>query len=277
MKNFSKFDKSFNINKISTYYLILEISMTSYRYCIMDIIRKQYVAIVHKNFEKTITLYNYLKKLKSFIKDDVYLNKNYKKVDLIFFNNKFTLIPDEFFDKKMLKQYFKFNNILNEHEEIHFNKIKQAKLSNVFTIPSDITTYLVNQFPEIRFLHQGTPLIEYYTENTKESKSTIPTVILNIYKSSFEFSAVQSGKLLYYNYFKYKTDDDLVYFILNTFNQLDFDVNKVETIIHGSIEGDSSLHKNIKKYLSIVKFGKSIKDFTYNFIDVPEHFFQINI
>ena len=275
MKNFSKFDKSFNINKISTYYLIIEISTNAYRYCIMDIIRKHYVAIVYKNFEKEITPNNYLKNIKSFIKDDVYLNKNYKKVDLIFFNNKFTLIPDEFFDKKMLKQYFKFNNILSEHEEIHFNKIKRAQLSNVFTIPSDITTYLVNQFPEIRFLHQGTPLIEYYTENTKDS--VVPTVIFNIYKSSFEFAAVQSGNLLYYNYFKYKTDDDLIYFILNTFNQLNFDVNKVETIIHGNIEGGSSLHKNIKKYLSFVKFGKSKSDFTYNFTDIPEHFFQINI
>ena len=187
MENFSKFDKSFNINKISTYTLTLQLSNLGYAYCIIDTIRKQYVAISNTCYKEKLSYNNYLSTLKEIISKDVYLNKNYKNVNLIFDCKKFTLIPQEFFDKKKLKIYFEFNNPVENYEEIQFNNISEANIYNIFTIPSDITTYLVNKFPEIRFLQQGTVLIQHFINETKNSKSVIPTVVLNISPSHFLF------------------------------------------------------------------------------------------
>ena len=274
MKNITKFDKSFNINKISSYQLTLKLSKTGYSYCIIDTIRRQYVAISYFNFEEKVNNNNFLKNLKKAIKEDAYLNKNYKAVNLICSCKKFTLIPDDFFDKRKLKTYFKFNQELLDKEEIHFNKIKSSNLYNVFVISSDITTYLVNQFPEIRFVHQGTPLINTYISKAKKSKSEKPTVILNISLDNFDLLAIKAGKLHHYNYYQYRTETDLIYYVLNTFKHLDLDVNKTEIIILGTVEGGTSMHKLLKEFFANVKFGTCNEDFTYNFAEVPEHLFS---
>ena len=168
--------------------------------------------------------------------------------------------------------HIEFNNPVENYEEIQFNNISEANIYNIFTIPSDITTYLVNKFPEIRFLQQGTVLIQHFINETKNSKSVIPTVVLNISPSHFDMIVVKSGELLYYNIYDYKTEDDLIYYMINTYNKLSLDIEKTETIIMGDIKGANSLHKKLQMFLSFVRFGTSKKDFTYNFPEIPEHY-----
>jgi len=272
MKNFSEFDKSFNISKISSYKLSIEIGYFGYSYCITDTIRKQVVALSHKNFESKINDKNLLSQIEKAIKRDVYLNKNYKSVDFIYNTSKFTLVPTEFFNKKLLKSFFKFGNILHNYEELHFNKLKNIDAYNIFAIPSNITTFLVNKFPEISFQHQATPLINYYIEKNKESKSLAPTVVLNVAKDKIEILVTKAKKLLFYNIFEYRTENDIIYYLLNTIDKLDIDTNKLELILSGNIEGRQSLHLNLQKYISEVRFAVTNKDFNYNINNVPEHF-----
>ncbi len=272
MKNFSEFDKSFNISKISSYKLSLEIGYFGYSYCITDTIRKQIVALSHKNNENKVVGNDFLSQIEKAIKRDVYLNKNYKSVDFIYNTSKFTIVPTEFFDKKLLKSFFKFGNFLHDYEELHFNKLKNVEAYNVFAIPSDITTYLVNKFPEIRFQQQATPLINFYTEKNKSSKSLAPTIVLNIAKTTMEVLVIRGQDLLFYNIFDHRTEDDILYYLLNTIDKLNYDTNKLELILSGDIEGRQSLHLKLQKYVSDVKFAVSNKDYTYNISNVPEHF-----
>ncbi len=272
MKNFSEFDKSFNISKISSYKLSIEIGYFGYSYCITDTIRKQVIALSHKNFDSKIENKELLPQIEKAIKRDVYLNKNYKSVDFIYNTSKFTIVPADFFDKKLLKSFLKFGNVIHNYEELHFNKLKNINAYNVFAIPSYLTTFLVNKFPEISFQQQATPLINYYVEKNKLSKSLAPSVVLNIAQDKIEVLILKGKDLLFYNIFDYRTENDILYYLLNTIDKLDIDTNKLELILSGDIEGRQSLHLSLQKYIPEIKFAVTSKDFNYNITNVPEHF-----
>jgi len=269
MGNFTQFDASFNINKTSTYNLTLMFSTNYYTYCLKDVIRKQYVAIKKSDYPETKkTLF--ADKIKEAIKNDVYLNKSYKTVDIIFNTSKFTLVPNEIFNKTTLKAYFKFNNELKEDEEIHFNKLKEADAVNLFVIPANIITFLVNKFPEVKFYQQATSLIEFLINETKDNKSEMPTVLVNFSKENFDIISVCKGKLLFYNTFIYQTPEDFVYYFLNVLKNLDYAPDKIEILLAGEIDIKSDLYLKSYKYFPNYKFAKVTNNFNYGF-DTPEH------
>jgi len=269
MENFSHFDSAFNVNKTSTYHITIQFCPDGYAYCIKDTIRKQYVAVKNDDFSESSRT-SYVDKIKDVIKSDAYLNKSYKSVDLIFRSEKFTLVPGELFNKSFLKSYFKFNLNYKDDEEIHFNRLKEADAYNLFAIPANITTFLVNKFPEVKFYQQGTPIIENLILKTKESKSDSPTVFINVFKDSLDFISVSKGKLLFYNIFKYRTPEDFLYFILNNLKCLGYEANKTEFILAGDIDENSELYLKTYKYFANYKFAKVNSEYSFSF-NIPEH------
>lgn len=269
MENFSYFDSAFNVNKTSTYHITIQFSAENYSYCIKDTIRKQFVAIKNSDYSES-TRINFVDKIKDVIKSDVYLNKSYKAVDLVFRSHRFTLVPSELFNKAFLKSYFKFNFDYKEDEEIHFNKMKETEAFNLFVIPANITTFLVNKFPEVKFYQQGTPVIENLILKTKNSKSEAPVVYIIVAKDFFDFIVVSKGKLLFYNIFKYRTAEDFLYFVLNNLKCLGIEPNKTEIKLAGDIDEHSDLYLKSYKFFTNYSFAKNEDEYTYNF-EVPQH------
>jgi hypothetical protein len=155
MKDFAYFNDTFSITKTNTYQLSIMLKPSGLTYTIVDTVRKKCVAIKNVNFEDLKSTNDYHNRINDTFANDSFLSKNYKGIDFIFSSRKSTLVPMEYFDKKLLKDYYTTTHQLDEFEEIHFNKLEKTDTVNIFSIPSDITTLMVNQFPELKFYHQA--------------------------------------------------------------------------------------------------------------------------
>jgi hypothetical protein len=51
MQDISNFTESFNLRKLSSYYLNIQLSKYGIEYAISDVVRNQYVAVVSKAFQ----------------------------------------------------------------------------------------------------------------------------------------------------------------------------------------------------------------------------------
>jgi len=226
MKAISNFTSAFNINKTSSYHLSLQIGHFGYSDSMIDTIRRQYIALKHAPLEATKSDTIFYDQIKDAIKSDTFLSKNFKSVDFIFVSRKSTLVPSVYFDKSNLKKMVELNFQIADYEEIHFNKIKNPDAYNVFTIPSYITTLMVNAFPEVRFYHQSTSLIE---SNLLRSDTGAKTrFALNIYDDFVDILGVKNSKLLFNTTNYYQTGADLVYIITNAMKQLNLKPADVE-------------------------------------------------
>ena len=132
MKEFSEFSPNFKTAKISSYSLLLQIDKEGIAYSIADNFRKNYLAIVRKNFKEPVLPENLTQVVKEIIDKETYLNKRYKNVNLIYTSERYTLIPAEFFDKKLVRKIFSLNHYLADNEEVHFNDLKN-NIYNLYT------------------------------------------------------------------------------------------------------------------------------------------------
>jgi len=271
MENMSFFNETFSINNTSTYLLSLEFENSGYAYAIIDSIRNRYVAIKYVNFDETMITKTDSEKLVFMIEKDAFLKKNYKTVNFSYITHKTTLVPSALFDKKKIKQYFEFNHVIDNFEELHFNYLKQTESYNIFAIPSELTTILVNRFPEIRFYHQASLFVENSLFKAKNLKFKLPYIQVNVNSAFFDIAVVVDQKLVLYNTYFYTKADDFVYYILNTLNQLGLKSTKGYIDVCGEITQESTNFKKAQEYFPALKFSKLETDTEYVFIDVPEH------
>jgi hypothetical protein len=271
MKDFALFNDTFDIVKTNTYHLNILLKPSGISYTIVDTLRRRCVAIKNFTFENLKDTYDYLDRIKDFLQQDTFLSRSYKTIDFVYSTRKSTIIPQELFDKKMLKSYFTFVHHLDEYEEIHFNRLNKVEAVNVFSIPSEITTLMVNQFPELKFSHQASTFID-----NSITKSEITGYIIGVmaYKSYFDVAVCNNGKLLLYNNFDFHNEADFVYHISNIYQQLRISDAKTNLFLTGDIDKESQKYRLLNKYIRNVWFGKisDVSSIKYQFREVPEHY-----
>ena len=271
MKEFALFNDSFSATKTTTYHLSILLSGTGYSYCIVDTVRAKCVAIKNVNFDNVGDGDVFYKNVEDFLKHDSFLNKFYKSVDFIFQSSKSTLVPNALFDRKRLKSYFEFNQILDEFEEIHYNKLIRTEALNIFSIPSSITTLMVNQFPELRFYHQASTFIDNTLRKAKGVKNLVAVMV---HDDFFDLAVCESGKLFLYNNFQYQNNSDFVYHILNVYQQLKIKPTEVGMYLSGDIDEDDQRFKLLLKYIKEINFVRITDNSNchYSFDEIPEHY-----
>lgn len=271
MKDFAYFNDTFNATKTSTYQLSLLLKPSGIAYTIVDTVRRKCVAIKNANFEDITDTIDYHNRIKDLLVKDNFLSKNYKGVDFVFSSRKSTLVPTEFFNKKMVRTYFTMAHDLDDYEEIHFNKLNKTNTVNIFSIPSEITTLMVNQFPELKFYHQSSTFIEH---SIIKSETNGHIIALMVYKSYFDITVCKDGKLFLYNNFDYSDENDFVYHVVNIYQQLNIPDGQTNMYLSGDINKDSRKYKLLNRYVRNIWFSKLLdsSNVKYQFKEIPEHY-----
>jgi len=271
MDKFSFFNDSFSISKTSSYFLSLQLQSDSYTYAIIDTVTKRFVAVKHETFDEAMLIKPIGDKLDSMLKNDAFLNKHYKSVHFGFVSQKSTLVPKVLFDKAYLKDFFQFNQNLSDSEELHFNYLKNTGAYNIFAIPSDLTTMLVNRFPEIQFYHHATPFIENALGVALTLKMKMPSIHINVNTEFVDIAGVSGDKMVLYNSEVYRSIEDILYHLLNVASQLEMQPAKCYLFISGDILPKSNAGKTLKRYFPNVRYTKEMTGAEFSFESVPEH------
>lgn len=273
MKNFFVFNEGFSKSKTASYILSLQLGKNGYSYVIVDTAGGRYAAVNHHNFDKKLSDKSIVEKAESMLKEDLFLSKNYNTVFFSMVESKSTLVPKELFDRKQIKKYFTFNQPLGEYEELHFNYIKKADAYNIFAIPSDITTLMVNKFPEVIFVHQNNIFVKDIISRAENLKFKLPYIQINVNPNSFEIGIYMNDKFQMINTYNYDNENDFIYYVLNTINQYDIKLNKAYINFSGFVEKDTEFYYFIHQYLPKINFLKLNTGLVFNFKDVEEHLF----
>ena len=271
MKDFAFFNEQFSITKTSTYQLSILLRPCGFTYTIVDTVRKKCVAIKNVNFPGLKCTSDYHNRIEDLLTKDSFLTKNYKSVDFVYSSRKSTLIPIELFDKKRLRSYFTFSHFLDEYEEIHFNKLNKTEAVNIFSIPSEITTLMVNHFPELKFHHQASTFID---NSLKKSETNGHIIGIMVYKSYFDISICKDGKLFLYNNLDFKNENDFVYHVINIYQQLNIPDGQTNMYLSGDIDKNTKKFKLLNKYIRNIWMSKLLdsSNLDYQFKEVPEHY-----
>lgn len=273
MQSFAYIDETLDINITQSYELSIQISLNGLSFCLLDTVRNKFIALVHKTINTYSSFNEYLDILEKELELDELLNQKYKTVRLLWISNKNTLIPSSLFNANNLKQYFEFNQSLDELDEIHYTELKYAGAYSIFTIPNQIANIFSRAYNGIKFYNQQSPFIEnaLFSNHSSEYKAFV-----NIEKHFFDLIISQKGNLKLYNTFAYQTETDILYYIMYSFEKLSVNPEHVELTLNGDINKNSTTHLKFKEFIRHIKFEKHSDEhsYSYTFSKVPQHHFS---
>jgi hypothetical protein len=272
MKDISLFNNSFNVQKSSTYHLSVQLGLDGYAFSVSDAIRKRYNGLKIVRFQEKYNQTSgvFLDFVRQQINGDAFLNKNYKAVSFVYAFPSVIVIPKNSFNRQDIKFAFELHYSLHDEDELQFNHVKGWDLYTVFSVPSDLTNYLVNKFPQVEFYHQTSIWLQSLYNKQKEIASFTAVFFNSV---SFYLAVVENGQMMFFNSYRAETDLDAVYYILDVLKNLKKDPLKVEIILAGDVEENSERHKTLLGFFSTFSFLKLDNNTTYvySFDELPEH------
>lgn len=273
MRDICFIDKTFDNTQTNSYHLSIQISLDGFYFSVLDIPRGKYIVLNgHHFFLKRARLL--LKHVHEVIESEDIFNHEFKSIEILYSTRKFTLVPQAFYSRISLDKYLWFNNILEKGFVVSKNLFPNAGCWCVFDVPQNLSEFLASKFPGCTIKHQLFPLVEGVLKRNRTSTDK-GQVHLNFARDSFEIVVVNGSKLIYCNMFTYKTDRDILYHVLYTFDQLRLSPEQTELILHGQIPQVSPVYHLFKKYVKSTAFARldTTFQYSYTFNQLPEHYF----
>ena len=249
------FSEFFNSQKLASYILNIELSKWGINYSIYDNIRNIFVAIVAKVFEKPNE--DILDNFQKAIIEDVYLNKHYKSINFTLCNNNYTIVPDIFFEKNAKKEFLNYCTFsVSDKEEILFSNFEPFGTTCIYSYPSTMLNFLINQYPEIRFYHISNNILS--SLKTIEESIKQKATIIHFFQDFLIISSVEKNKLLCFNSYSFNSESSATFFIMNLVEK--FNLKNSKFFLQGDVNSKSEVFSMMKNLNFDVKFRVLFKD-----------------
>jgi len=233
--------------------LILKIGTKQFSFVLENSTDKDIIDFYDVNFDNPLDENEIAKeleiRLKKFLKDF----RNVFKVKLIVDNNLSTLVPKSLFDKKLCLEYLKYNVRLIKNDSASFDNIEEIDGVNVYLPYTNVNNYLFDNFGAFNYFHYSTLFIK---EGVKYSQKVKNSANLNFRENCFDIVIFKNKKLMFYNSFDIQTKEDVLYFILSTFQENKLKLEKTHFLLSGKIEENDDVFVFLKSFHHKISISK---------------------
>ena len=270
-------DETFDLNQTGNYHISIQVALNGYSFSVIDPVRNKYILLKHYAFTGGLTPSLLEEKVLAIQGNDEFLSREYKSVSFSFMSPKYTLIPAPLFNKDKLKNYFEFNHLLDDLDEIHYNRLETIDAYNLFAIPAELSNIVYRAFGNVKYFHNITPLAEQAVIHHAR-KGAGEVVISCIYGNFADILVLREGNLLLCNTFNWKNEDDLAYFILYVYDQMKIRGEEAPLVISGELRKDSAGYELLRPYVRNISFEKRSDRFVYSYtFDEVDHHWFVNL
>ncbi|PLX06423.1 MAG: hypothetical protein C0596_18325 [Marinilabiliales bacterium] len=169
---------------------------------------------------------------------------------------------------------------------LNFNKTEDEKIlvcnmpksCNVliYSVNKNLYSEISKHFPLMSVFPQSYSFIEnHYQKNKIAEDSDIGKMFVQVFDDFIEIIVLKESELKFYNTFSYKTNNDILYFIINVFEQLKLSQTETSIGFSGLIETDNLTILNLRKFVQIVYFESQnpYYKYFYKFQETAPHYF----
>jgi len=260
-------DEAFVRNRTANYHLSIQAGNDGLSHCVLDIKPNRYLALESFTFQHIYNSSMLCETIDELIGKSAVLKNLFKSVTVSLVHERSTLVPSALFEKGLEREYLAFNHAVGPDEDVHVYSLKSLDARNIFSVKHDIFNTFKKHFPNARFNHHSSSLIEALAGS--------PGLFVHVQASHFEIIFVKGKKLVFYNSFSHQTSEDFIYYLLFTMEQLKLSPENTELRLAGEIEKSSAIYSLLHKYVRTIRFADRSPAFSYayGFNDVPRHFY----
>ncbi|MGC1391904.1 MAG: DUF3822 family protein [Bacteroidales bacterium] len=255
------FDETLDINSTENYELSIQVSPDGLSFCLLDSIRNKFIMI--RSFGPEENKYFNADKIGELLRNDDFLGKRYKKVKYVMTSPKFTLVPAPLFDPGKKVEYFTFNHNLEEGNIVLADKTNDPEVFLVYSVSKSISEVMNSFYPGI-FPHHHIKILLDHTSSTRR-RVMGNYIHIHVEKDFFNLIVFDKNILKLCNSFVYRNISDILYYVLNAFNNLD--IKQEETVyFSGLTEMYDDLSSSFSLYIRNIKFAEPSGNFTFSYV-----------
>lgn len=206
-----------------------------------------------------------------FVSEFDLVRKNYSSVYINWMSRHFTLLPESFYAPANAKELLAFNiGPIDGEQVLSGNAGNDTRL--VYSIPALLKNQLDKLFPKHELRHAGDTSIRLFFSHFQLQAAD---VFIHLHPQSMELMIKKGKQLLLYNLFPVKSDEDVLYYLLFSIEQLRLDPAALKLAIAANRETGDELFKALKKYIRQVNFAVNDKMIERKeaFESIPHHYY----
>lgn len=265
IKHTGFYDKSFQETDTEHYILTVSIGSRSVVFNLYDPENRRFIGFEtfsSDELEKTSTIAGQLDFL---LKKRPWLNSSFYHINLIFNNDLSTLIPQPLFDEKEKAAYLRFNQPGQKNNSVECDIMKNMQMANVYFMPVRVINKAIEIWPEVKFYHYSSVLIESLGINFK-NKTENQTLFVNLRDEVFDVVNFKEGKLNFYNSFRFKAVEDFIYFMLAAIEQLQLNPEEARIVLSGNMDKSDEKYEMVYRYIRHFEFIERNETFHYSYV-----------
>jgi hypothetical protein len=234
-------------------YLSIQLSLDGFSFCVYNKIQDKVGVFGIYEFDNSAgSPFKQLECVKELFAQEIALQLNYKSVFVTHFNNLVTQVPQPLFNKNYLAQYLQYTVKVLENDFISYDELNNSEIINVYIPFVNINNFLLDTYESFIYKHSSTVLIENLLNQYKNLEGNF--CFVNVTAKNFEIVVIKNKKLALYNFFRFTTKEDFIYYILFTSEQLNLNPEEFELVLMGDIEKESELYAIVYQYVRNIKF-----------------------
>ena len=255
---------NFNIALANSYHLSIQLGTSHFSYCLLNTTTFTY------DYAKKHTLSsvnNAASEITEIINNDTIIKAEFSSQSVAFVNFPSTLVPSSLYKKEDRKTILALNTEVKG--KVLADIILSQKAHLIYSVPESILTIVSNFFPIAKQKAQESILIQQYSQLNNNTEKAYLYLIQN----KATITVFKENKLIFNNSFDYTTKEDLLYFVLFSFEQLKLSTENIEVILFGSIEKNDDYFNLLYDYIRNIKLGKRPHQFNFpaEFDSLAEH------
>jgi hypothetical protein len=258
----NKIDESFDEKDLQKYDLIFEMGQKTFGYSIRDIEKNKFIAL---GFYR-----DHLADLGSSLP---WLSGQFHSVNGIIGNSRFTLIPEALYIESEKESYFNFLHEQVTGEVVLSDRLGHLGIYSVYSIPGTWRKDVDTVFPKVTLCHISSVLTGNIWMSVKNM--TGQKVFLNLREEQFDLLAFEGNQLKYCNAFHFLTAEDIAYYVIFVFEQLNLNPEEVSLVLLGNVDKFSPVFELLFRYIRGIEFVRRNERFNYSYLfnDVPGHYY----
>ena len=259
------YDKSFQETDTEDYILSFLIGSRDFEFTVYHPEKRTFIGFEKYPFEELKKSRSVEDKLTEIIKRHPWLHSSFYQINIIYDNDLSTLVPLSLFNERERAVYLGFNHPGQKDNSAEYDIMKSMEMANIYYMPVKAVNKAVELWPESRFFHYSSVLLQSLAINFK-NKTEDDKLFVNLRKGVFDVVNFKTGKLNFYNAFRYKSDEDFIYFLLAALEQLKLNPEDARIVLSGKIEKGDPKYELVYRYIRNFEFIERNEIFRYSYV-----------
>ena len=236
-----------DFNKSDQYTLSIRLSTDGFSFSVFNPLGEGEYSFYDRQVDESLSL---TANLKQTFREVEWLNRPYRRVNALIANKRFTFVPLEFFEDEQAETVFYHNLTKKDNELVQYDILHNNNIVVLYGVDKTSFTFLREQYADIKFHAQSSPLIEYYA--AKSRLGTNRKMYVYLQTGSLNVYAYERGRLLLANSFDCKVNADRIYYLLYIWKELGLDQERDELHLSGNLNEKKDLLAELRKFISRV-------------------------